>query len=84
MDCARFHGHLFTLNSTTRQIRGALGVAIMGTILNSTYLTNINSVQWPARLPAQALEAIHSGVQGAHIVAKRVSFPFGGLGENRI
>jgi DHA2 family multidrug resistance protein-like MFS transporter len=63
------------LNSTTRQIGGALGVAVMGTIMNSTYLANINAVQWPAQLPAQALEAINSSIQGAHIVAQSMPSP---------
>jgi EmrB/QacA subfamily drug resistance transporter len=63
------------LNSTTRQIGGALGVAVMGTILNSTYLANINAVQWPAQIPAQVLEAIRNSIQGAHIVAQSMPSP---------
>jgi DHA2 family multidrug resistance protein-like MFS transporter len=63
------------LNSTTRQIGGALGVAVLGTILNSTYIAKINAVKWPAQLPAQAVEAIHNSVQGASIVAQNVPDP---------
>lgn len=43
------------LNNTTRQIGGALGVAVLGTILNSTYISNINAVPWPTQLPEQAV-----------------------------
>ena len=63
------------LNSTTRQIGGALGVAVLGTILNSTYIAKIDAVKWPVPLPAQALDAIHNSIQGAHIVAQNVPYP---------
>ena len=58
------------LNSTTRQIGGALGVAVLGTILNSTYISNIDAVKWPVPLPAQALAGIRNSIQGAHMVAQ--------------
>jgi len=63
------------LNNTTRQIGGALGVAVLGTLLNSTYLAKIAAVQWPAQLPTQALEAIRNSIQGAHIVAQSIPSP---------
>jgi DHA2 family multidrug resistance protein-like MFS transporter len=63
------------LNSTTRQIGGALGVAVLGTILNSTYIAKIDAIQWPVQLPAQAMEAIRGSIQGAHIVAQNVPYP---------
>jgi EmrB/QacA subfamily drug resistance transporter len=63
------------MNSTTRQIGGALGVAVLGTILNSTYLAKIDAVKWPDQLPAQAIEAIRNSIQSAHIVAQSVPYP---------
>lgn len=63
------------MNNTTRQIGAALGVAILGTIMNATYLAKIDAVNWPAQLPAQAMEAIRNSIQGAHIVAQNVSYP---------
>jgi DHA2 family multidrug resistance protein-like MFS transporter len=63
------------MNNTTRQIGGALGVAVLGTILNSTYISNINAVPWPAQLPAPAVDAIRDSIQGAHIVAQQVPSP---------
>ena len=63
------------LNNTTRQIGAALGVAVLGTVLNSVYLSNIDAVQWPVQVPAQAVEAIRDSIQGAHIVAQQVPSP---------
>jgi EmrB/QacA subfamily drug resistance transporter len=67
------------MNNTTRQIGAALGVAILGTLLNSTYIANINAVHWPVPLPAQAMEAIRSSIQAAHVVAQNVPAPLGQL-----
>jgi predicted MFS family arabinose efflux permease len=63
------------MNSTTRQIGAALGVAVLGSILNATYLAQIDAVSWPAQLPAEAMEAIRNSIQGAHIVAQQVPLP---------
>jgi len=60
------------MNSTTRQIGGALGVAVLGTILNSTYISNINAATWPPQLPVNALAAIRGSIQGANAVATMV------------
>jgi predicted MFS family arabinose efflux permease len=58
------------LNSTTRQIGGALGVAVLGTVLNSRYIADINAVTWPPQLPAQAMAGIRGSIQGANMVAQ--------------
>jgi EmrB/QacA subfamily drug resistance transporter len=63
------------MNNTTRQVGAALGVAVLGTIGNATYLDKLNAVQWPAQLPAQALEAIRGSIQGAHIAAQNIPIP---------
>jgi EmrB/QacA subfamily drug resistance transporter len=63
------------MNNASRQVGAALGVAVLGTVLNSTYIAKINAVAWPPQLPAQALEAIRNSVQGAHIVAQNVPVP---------
>jgi predicted MFS family arabinose efflux permease len=61
------------MNSTVRQIGSALGVAVLGTILNSAYIADINAVAWPAGLPSYALDAIRGSVQGANMVAQKVA-----------
>jgi predicted MFS family arabinose efflux permease len=60
------------MNDTNRQIGGALGVAILGTLLNSAYAKSIDKIVWPSPLPAQAVTAIRGSVQGAQIVAGSV------------
>jgi EmrB/QacA subfamily drug resistance transporter len=63
------------MNNTTRMIGGALGIAILGTLLNSNYIARINAVDWPVSIPAQALEIIRGSIQGAHIVAQSIGNP---------
>jgi EmrB/QacA subfamily drug resistance transporter len=60
------------MSSTTRQIGSALGVAVLGTILNSRYIADISFVHWPVQLPAQAMSAIQGSIQGANAVAQSV------------
>jgi EmrB/QacA subfamily drug resistance transporter len=67
------------MNDTTRQLGGALGVALLGTVMNNAYLSGINalhsSLPIPAALSAQAdklFEAISSGIQAAHAVANQI------------
>jgi EmrB/QacA subfamily drug resistance transporter len=60
------------MNDTTRQIGGALGVAVLGTIMNSVYISQIKASQLIAALPESVSEAIESSIQGAHKVAQGI------------
>jgi hypothetical protein len=63
------------MNNTLRQVGGALGVAVLGTVMNNTYLVKVNAAlagSSQSDLPAQALDTIRSGIQAAHIVAERL------------
>jgi MFS family permease len=60
------------MNDTNRQIGGTLGVAVLGTLLNSSYTTRIDKIAWTTPLPTQAISGIRGGIQGAHIVAATV------------
>ena len=55
------------LNDTTRQVGGALGVGIFGSIFNSLYSSNVTSAI--ADLPAEAASLAKNSVGGAFQVA---------------
>lgn len=59
------------MNDTTRELGGAMGVAVLGTVMNTAYLNGVDSlhVDFPM-LPPTAIEAIESSIQGAHAVAE--------------
>jgi hypothetical protein len=68
------------MNDTTRQLGGALGVAVLGSVMNQTYLQGVETLRTSMTIPDgfeaqanQALEAIGSSIQAAHIVAGRLS-----------
>ncbi|MBN2074562.1 MAG: MFS transporter [Dehalococcoidales bacterium] len=67
------------MNDTNRQVGGALGVAVLGTLMNSTYIAKIKEVSWFGQLTDRLVEAIRSSIQGAHIAAQNV--PDGRLSE---
>lgn len=52
------------MNNTIRQLGGALGVAVLGTIMNANYLISLDSLK--EQLPPQSFEAITSSIQQAH------------------
>jgi EmrB/QacA subfamily drug resistance transporter len=58
------------MNNTTRQIGGALGVAILGSILTSIYRSQIGTSL--AALPASALDTARSSIGGAIAVGNAV------------
>ncbi|MFN8531302.1 MAG: MFS transporter [Anaerolineae bacterium] len=64
------------MNDTTRQIGGALGIAILGTIMNRTYLTSVDTLLTTnpvfAALPERGVDAIRASITGAHIVADQI------------
>jgi EmrB/QacA subfamily drug resistance transporter len=60
------------MNDTTRELGGAMGVAVLGSIVNRTYLAQLSTAADTAEaktLPQEAIRAIASGIQGAHKVA---------------
>ncbi|WP_162909699.1 MFS transporter [Aggregatilinea lenta] len=65
------------MNDTTRQLGGALGVAVLGTIANNTYLTQITALEskLPPQIPGDLYKAVESSIQGAHIAAGMVPDP---------
>jgi EmrB/QacA subfamily drug resistance transporter len=64
------------MNDTTRQLGGAVGVAVLGTIMNNYYMQGISTLKTALpQLPAEVHEAISSSIQAAHIVANNPQVP---------
>jgi len=59
------------VNDTSREIGGALGVAVLGSMLTSMYTTQLNA-KLPANVPAQVREAADQSVGAALEVSKRL------------
>jgi MFS family permease len=64
-----------SLNDTVRELGAAVGIALIGSVLNSSYRTNIEAAA--AGLPAEAAHAVEEGIGGALVVA-------GGLGPDGV
>jgi len=67
------------VNDTTRELGGALGVAVLGSIFATRYTSALGSL---SRLPAAAREAARSSVGGAIEVAHRIGGPAGAAFEH--
>jgi EmrB/QacA subfamily drug resistance transporter len=66
------------MNDTTRQLGAALGVVVLGSIMNSVYLSQIMRLRYVpqlSHLPAQVLNATSLGVQEAHMAAQSITDP---------
>jgi EmrB/QacA subfamily drug resistance transporter len=61
------------VNDTTRQVGGALGVAIIGSVLTSIYGTKIAEFFAGTAAPADAVAGAQSSLGGAYRVAEAVS-----------
>jgi EmrB/QacA subfamily drug resistance transporter len=59
------------MNDTTRQLGGALGIAVLGTVLNQVYISRLSEMQ--ATLAPNILALSQNSVQAAHIVAATMS-----------
>ncbi len=66
------------MNDTTRQLGGALGIAILGSVLNGVYRASVASTvaALPETVPEAAREAILRSIQGAHVVASQIPEAF--------
>jgi len=58
------------MNDTTRQLGGALGVAILGALMNSIYRNDVASLAGHAGLTNGVMETISGSVQSAMVTAK--------------
>jgi EmrB/QacA subfamily drug resistance transporter len=63
------------MNDTTRELGGALGVALLGSILNSEFRSNLNELRMMNLLPPNVYDTIIGGIVGAHNFATYIQFP---------
>ena len=64
-------------NGTFLQVGGALGVAVIGSLLTTRYQDNIGAALAPYHVPAAIADTIRSSLGGALEVAARVGGPLG-------
>lgn len=55
------------VNDTTREVGGSIGIAVLGSVLNTLYRDNVGDAEG---LPAEASEAVRDSMAGAFRVAK--------------
>jgi EmrB/QacA subfamily drug resistance transporter len=61
------------MNDTTRQLGGALGVAVLGTIATNTYLNGIAPLRESlTSLAPEAAQMVSNSIQAAHLVARQM------------
>jgi MFS family permease len=58
------------MNDVNRQVGGALGVAIIGSVMNSVYSSRVTSTA--ASLPAHVGDAVRDSIGSAHAVAQHL------------
>jgi hypothetical protein len=63
------------MNDTTRELGGALGVAVLGTVLNGEFLHQLDQLTILNILPPKIYETIASGIVGAHQFATYIPLP---------
>jgi hypothetical protein len=64
------------MNDTTRQLGGALGVAVLGTIMNGRYLDGIESLKTALpQLKPEMFDGISNSIQAAHMIASKPEVP---------
>lgn len=70
------------MNDTTRELGTALGVAVLGTFMNSIYISGVQgSLKLIPGLPKELIDGVSSSIQAAHFIAKTPEMPplFGSL-----
>lgn len=60
------------MNDTTRQVGGALGVAVLGALMNGTYRAGVGLLDGTGGITETVLEQVRSSIQGAHLVALKL------------
>jgi len=60
------------MNDTTRQLGGALGVAVLGSLMNGAYRLGVEPVAGMSGVTAAMMDQVRSSIQNAHILAQNL------------
>jgi hypothetical protein len=64
------------MNDTTRELGGAMGIAIFGTIMNNIYTDKVGQLSGQlSAMPESMLDAVSDSIQAAHMVAANPQVP---------
>ncbi len=64
------------MNDTTRELGAALGVAVLGTFMNSIYISGVQgSLKLIPGLPKELIDIVSGSIQAAHAVANAPEVP---------
>ncbi len=67
------------MNDTTRQLGGALGVAVLGALLNSIYRSDVSGLATQKGITTELMTHISASVQSAHVTAQGLSADLGNI-----
>jgi drug resistance transporter, EmrB/QacA subfamily len=67
------------MNDTTRQLGGALGIAILGALMNGIYRSNVGQLAVAKGITTTAFADILSSVQNAHLAAASLNGAIAGV-----
>jgi MFS family permease len=68
------------INNVARQVGGALGIAVLGTILASSYRGRL-APSLPSNVPAQLRQAMEKSVEATHTIVNQAHLPSAILGK---
>ena len=61
------------MNDTTRQLGGALGIAVLGALMNGAYRSKVNHLSGLSGMSDRLMEQIRASIQSAHIAALNIN-----------
>jgi len=63
------------MNDTTRELGGAIGIAVLGAIADSTYLSRLQELSVTNQIPVEVYDAVAGGIVAAHQFATYIPTP---------
>jgi DHA2 family multidrug resistance protein-like MFS transporter len=67
------------MNDTTRQLGGALGIAVLGALMNGVYRVEVNQLSGMNGVSETLLAMVRGSVQNAHLAAQQLNGELGAV-----